>query len=271
VICRAWPGFSVNLLIHLVDFVLAIEEKVVAEGTMDSSSARKLFFLSSWIRLLLSQRFVVALDYSFRIDEKGGDSFNSELTLATLEQLNYLGYPLNSLFDRCRDCNEDQHKDSHGDGSNNTHHRPTEDLRKTSRDILQSLEEILGSEQIRKFGYQEESITGFIDASDNSVVIEETVEDLDNKISSSTVNPCVQGSTSKMSLDEMEALLAENPEPQDDATQPLLNVDGDKNSLPATGKAKSVSTTEYETARPAWVRCKVWDPCALGTLPGYPT
>jgi hypothetical protein len=268
VICRTWPGFSATLLIHLVDFVLAIEEQVVANGNMDPGSARKLFFLSSWIRLLLSQRFVIALDQSLRIDQRKGNNSTGELALATLDQLNCLAYPLNSLFDRCRDCHDIQDMETSGDDpSNSMQHGPAEDLRKTSRDILQSLEEILGSKQIRNFGYLELDTYSVGVNIDSANMEKEEEEETPTSIEIATVNLTPKKS-GNISLDEMEALLSDHCEQQQDST-PLPEQNGDGEIKPGFRPSDEASE-EHQPVRPTWVRCKVWDPCALGTLPGYP-
>ena len=268
VICRTWPGFSATLLIHLVDFVLAVEEEVVMNGNMDPGSARKLFFLSSWIRLLLSQRFVIALDQRLRIDQSKGNTSAGELSLASFGQLNCLEYPLNSLLDRCRDCHDIHDMNTSGDDpSNDIQHGPSEDLRKTSRDILQRLEEILGSKQTRHFGYSEFDIdtTGDNNA---SAKMKEAIERTQSiEIASSTVNSTVKES-GVMSLDEMESLLSDHCEqPQDSTPQSIQNGDGE---VKAACRPSDEGNEDTTAVRPAWVRCKVWDPCALGTLPGYP-
>jgi hypothetical protein len=235
---------------------------------MDPGSARKLFFLSSWIRLLLSQRFVIALDQSLRIDQRKGNNSTGELALATLDQLNCLAYPLNSLFDRCRDCHDIQDMETSGDDpSNSMQHGPAEDLRKTSRDILQSLEEILGSKQIRNFGYLELDTYSVGVNIDSANMEKEEEEETPTSIEIATVNLTPKKS-GNISLDEMEALLSDHCEQQQDST-PLPEQNGDGEIKPGFRPSDEASE-EHQPVRPTWVRCKVWDPCALGTLPGYP-
>lgn len=62
--------------------------------------------------------------------------------------------------------------------------------------------------------------------------------------------------TNGVSLAEMEALLSNGHPPTSDSNP--LPVDDD-DATPATN-----------TPRTAWLRCKSWDPCSLGTVPGYP-
>lgn len=145
VLGRVWPGFCSCLLVHLVDFVLSIEDSVIDGqhhenrdngSAMDPGSARKLFFLSAWIRLLLSQQFISTIDPTYVVSKTANSKKNGsiELTLAELSYLQKLGYPLNSIADRCSALDVDP------------------DLRSTSRDILRSLEEILGESRVPSCG-----------------------------------------------------------------------------------------------------------------------
>jgi ribosomal biogenesis protein LAS1 len=171
VLGRVWPGFLAALLIHLVDFVLSIEAACTSEGSMDAGSARKLFFLSSWIRLLVSQDLVQRLYPEAK--EKGRKGSTVENPPASLEQLDPLQYPLNSLCDRC--CLRDG----------------PEEFSNTSRYILQTFEEVLGAHRVMCHG------VGPI-----KVEPEASSDGPDEKM---TQGPAL--STGEMSLDEMEVLL----------------------------------------------------------------
>ena len=100
VLGRTWPGFCPALLVHLVDFVLSIEDGVVEQSTVDAGSARKLYFLSAWIRLLLSQLFVAKLDSTFvsKKASKTKGTKTTELELAELSWLQKLQYPCKSRY-----------------------------------------------------------------------------------------------------------------------------------------------------------------------------
>jgi hypothetical protein len=272
--------------VHLVDFVFSIEDTAVEQGTVDAGSARKLFFLSAWIRLLLSQSFVSQLDpepYS-KTNKRSG----TELILAQSSHLEKLEYPLNSLCDRIVDCN-----------NNNA------DLRKTSCDLLRSLEQILGDKRVRNFGITAVEQNG---SSTTSAASEkpETLEDpmTSEQQCTSQVAPdqseTKAAEASKMSLDELEAMLS-NDDPVDapvvvenrkkkylDRIEALFasanrvnTVNGaNEKHTSAKGEAltnESVHDNESRAqaplrleTRPAWVLCKAWDPCSIGTLPGYP-
>lgn len=262
-VCRAWPGFAHALLVHLVDFVLLVEDGVVQKAELDSGSARKLFFLSSWIRFLLSAEFVAQIDPSEAkktSTKKKGDS--TELPLATLNALKMMQYPLNGLCDRCcqfpNDCAE---------------------LRMVSRGIVQVLEAILGESRVANFGipntetkqeaeqpdiaHPQQKSEGQ-DASPMAIdthskaeaspdrekaqVVTEVQETLPMTVETHTKFKAAE--KAKVSLDEMEALLS------DDESAPVQE----------TPRANS----QMAHARPAWVKCAAWDPCSIGTLVGYP-
>lgn len=210
-ICRSWPGFATALLVHLTDFVLTIEMEgtetqvpiTVADAAFNLERARRLVFLSAWIRFLLSQHFVTSL--GSKLSSQDGSSITStKLPLATLYELQDLGYPLNALKERCSEQQSEIFGVRGGEG----------EYHGKCGDILQFLNEILPSKEKVDQG---------------SIINDEGTP------------------TVKMSLDDMEELLSDVPK----------NVDDEENP-PST------------KARPSWVRCESWDPCAIGTLPGYP-
>lgn len=251
VICRTWPGFSSALLVHLVDFVLSIENAVAEQGSLDAGSARKLYFLSSWVRLILSQRFVGALDQTFSVknpfaQKKKTSNKSTELVWAQYEHLEILGYPLNSIVDRC--C---QH---HGNTI------PTDMFRKTSRAIRHIIEEILGQEQrVQNYGYSYEQ--------DGTMSLRNDITEFDSSEKGATHCDCPSQPASfvatpgTISLDEMEAFLED-----DDASMRTKRPIEDS-TMVHTGTTNDDGT---QSLRPAWIMCQRWDPCAIGTLPGYP-
>jgi hypothetical protein len=283
VLGRAWPGFCPCLLVHLVDFVFSIEDTVVEQGTVDAGSARKLFFLSAWIRRLLSQSCVSELDpelYS-KINKRGG----TDLILAQSSHFEKLEYPLNSLCDRIVDCN-----------NNNA------DLRKTSCDLLSSLELILGDKRVRNFGItaveqQNGPRTPSAAASEKPETHEDPMTTFEQPCTSQVApdqSETKAAEASKMSLDELEAMLS-NDDPVEasevvekrkkkysDKIEALfasadrrnaVNKEDEKHTS-AKGEAltnESVHDNESRAqaplrleTRPAWVLCKSWDPCSIG-------
>jgi ribosomal biogenesis protein LAS1 len=119
-LCKAWPGFTHALLVHLCDHVVSIEASAAGE-VLDAGSERKLYFLTSWIRFLLSKQFHVHFDTSITFHSKNnlskkaasswamdeGDFMESPASYSVLCQA---GLPLNSLCDRFADASESGHR-----------------------------------------------------------------------------------------------------------------------------------------------------------------
>jgi Las1-like len=253
VICRMWPGFCSSLLVHLVDFVLSIEDSVVEQSNLDAGSARKLYFLSSWIRLILSQRFVGALDPTFFV-KSGGQSTRktvgnpTELACAQLEHLEILGYPLNSIEDRC--C---QH---HCNNANSP-----EAFLRTSHDLRGRVEKILGPQWVPNFGFNGvPSNDALSNRSDITISDSPAGEKDTTEAERSERPPGSEPNCRDISLAQMEALLSG----EDEQNGTMRSIGDCKMDVGKTGEDGS------RTIRPAWVQCQLWDPCALGTLPGYP-
>lgn len=226
---REWPGFLSALLIHLVDFILSIESAAEKDG-MDAGSLRKLYFLESWVRYIISRRFVVNFDQSFKTSETGDQSSGVAGT-APFSVLQSLSYPLNSLCDRCDGQGAKDSSSSSPSG------------RKTSRGIAVLFANILGPCRVREFGVD---LTA---AGEGTQSLPETESEMPPP---SLSERAADGGG--MTLAEIEAMLEGG-----DATG-----ESEKDTL-VTARQHS------QTVRPAWLRCKVWEPCAVGTLPGYPT
>jgi len=229
VLGRVWPGFLAALLTHLVDFVLSIETKSANEGSQDESATRKLFFLSSWIHFLVSHPFVQKLYPEAK--ENGKKGVVTENSLATIEQLEPLNYPLNSLCDRCK------------------FHDVPGDFRKTSQIIFHTMEEVLSSQRVQYHGL------GTVFPTSQPVMAIDKEPTID-EVTMATTQAATTGEE-KMSLEEMEALLSDE---EVETTQSSEVYQGPRNQ-----------EVSENTNRPvAWTRCVSWDPCAIGTMPGYP-
>ncbi|KAG7340860.1 hypothetical protein IV203_024403 [Nitzschia inconspicua] len=266
VIGRVWPGFVPMLLVHLVDFVLTIENEVISARWMDPSSARKLYFLYGWIQFVLSQRFVASLDDAFRVvhdteagvvDDKSkpkqrNDYFDG-ITMARLEHLQCLEYPLYSLLERCRPIDETNITTT-TTTTTSTLDNGDDDPRSTSKGIHDCLLDILGSQS-------EQLQVDTANAAETQYL--ESHDDDQNVITTTTATTNTETTeATKLSLDDMEALLAEEKDENDSEDGLGENHDG-----------SIVTAHNSSMTRPAscaWRRCDVWDPCAIGTLPGYP-
>jgi hypothetical protein len=281
---RTWPGFAANMITHLVDHVLLIEESsLVHDNESDQcvrtqelveGSSRKLFFLSSWIRLLLSQRFMAALDRKFSANSEYSKHDNPlELPLATLDFLDCLGYPLKSLLGRCLDrcghLNDHSQDSSDSGGDNNFSGSTIPDLRltKTSRAIARCLQTILGENQISNVVDSDRSpsvqSTTHRNVPSLSSLSEENKDSMVSKVEPKVISNAV-------SLEEMERMLLLDSNGTNheelDSTIAFRNKESPSEPL----KQKFMGETEDPIRRPAWIKCQHWDACAIGTLPGHP-
>eukprot|EP00533_Pseudo-nitzschia_delicatissima_P005286 CAMPEP_0116085178 /NCGR_PEP_ID=MMETSP0327-20121206/4187_1 /TAXON_ID=44447 /ORGANISM="Pseudo-nitzschia delicatissima, Strain B596" /LENGTH=713 /DNA_ID=CAMNT_0003576153 /DNA_START=113 /DNA_END=2251 /DNA_ORIENTATION=- len=254
VISRTWPGFAANMITNLVDCVLSIEDSMSSQENdtdqftqeQDEGSTRKLYFLSAWIRLLLSNRFVAALDQNLSAKNISSKNYNPlELPLAQLGHLECLGYPLNSLVDRCRGGNK------HSTGSTVPHPGLTE----TSRSVINCLETILGETKTDNFG-DPETIQSPQD--NHEKVLPRISERSGEKKHGTTNNNEAEISSGAMSLDEMEKLLLlddnDNCNEPTTTTEPSINessnvVEQSPIELPET---KFTVKQQSPIRRPAW-------------------
>ena len=274
VISRTWPGFAANMITTLVDCVLSIEDSTSSQENdtdqctqeQDGGSTRKLYFLSAWIRLLLSHRFVAALDQNLSLKSISSKYDNPlELPLAQLDHLECLGYPLNSLLDRCRGGNK------HSTVST----VPDPGLMETSRSVIHCLETILGEIKVDIFG-DLETIQSPQD--DHEKALPSISERLEEKKHGTTNNNEPEISSSAMSLDEMEKMLLLDDNDNDNSnepattTEPIINESSNvvEQSLIELPDTKFTRKQQALIRRPAWIKCERWDACSIGSLPGYP-
>jgi len=254
VICRTWPGFTACMVINLVDCVLSIEYNAIYQfNHIDTGSSRKLYFLSAWIRLLLSQRFVAALDRTFSMNssnrysygQKKGNTNPLELPLAQLNHLEILGYPLYNILGRCL-----QHKCDYNNniGNDNMISSSVSDSTKTSGSIIHSLEKILGTKKTDKFRYSY-GIGGI----NNVAFHQNQLVGKTNNTSDKTVH--------SISLDEMEAMLSDS---HCEVLETVSNDDGHNVTKKETAEMGMTEPLSLPN-RPAWIRCEHWDPCSIGS------
>ena len=287
VISRTWPGFAANMITNLVDCVLSTEDgmmcyenetyKRIQKQDVGEGATRKLYFLSAWIRLLLSHRFVATLDQKF-----AGKSVSSKnnnplvLPLAQLSHLECLGYPLSSILDRCRRFNTDIRKFNGSDGNKNSTDSDSSDpdLTETSRSIISSLETILGEKKTSNFGYPEIILPPHtIQQNISPSLSERTEEEKDGTTPIATTEATISSGT--MSLDEIEKMLLlddnDNHNEPETTTERSTNGSSDALKQPATVLPETdfIGEAEPPIRRPAWIRCERWDTCSIGSLPGH--
>lgn len=165
-----------------------------------------------------------------------------------------LGYPLNSLLDRCIQHNRNSTANNNDTISSNV----ISDSTKTSLGIIQSLEKIVGTQRTENFGY-------FYESDEVNAQHEDPTNDQTNDSKNTAVVV--------MSLDEMEGLLSDSRGAFGEViskTDTNLNVIKAPNMVSEEASIKSnAPNIDSHPNRPAWIRCKRWDTCSIGSLPGY--
>lgn len=265
---KEWPGFLRTLMVHLIDFILSIESSIAAQknkdedGGLDAGSKRKLFFLESWVRYLVSRDFLVHFFTGLR---------NSKLKDSTLPApwsfVEQMRYPMNSLCDRLSTMLGDpcQHA--------------------TTQGLTALFINILGPHRTPNHGLDEHITT-------TDVV--HTTEEMDRDNGSAVDaggDDIRNGDASKpnqsLTLHEIEAMLGGNhgnaspnkaPKKETDPAAKILAGEEavtTEVSIEKKEHAKNISVEDSLSETPsfrnlAWVRCSAWDPCAIGALPGYP-
>jgi ribosomal biogenesis protein LAS1 len=107
-----WPGFVHAVLVHMVDFMLHLNQNASQE-VEDPGKKRKLFFLTHWIRYILSREFFCLLgwyDASFKgsknIRQRPREKWSLDLieymeSPAPIDVLRDAKLPLYGLYKRC--------------------------------------------------------------------------------------------------------------------------------------------------------------------------
>jgi ribosomal biogenesis protein LAS1 len=240
-LCRTWPGFGPALLVHIVDFILSLESPFSNESDVDVGTARKLFFLSSWVHFLLSMKFVIQLHpeavAEWAAEPKfrwSNDNAFTDVVYAHFMVLQkQMHYPLNVLCDRC----------SLRSGHVRARHHAA------SLEVFDILVGILGQNRVKNCGIQDCSLL----LSNPECAAPETYK---LHFNLNTANDSMSGpSHGKMlSLAAMEAMLA----------------DGDKKGEEKVDAAFGEKENRQYRPRSTWVRCVSWDACSIGSLPGFP-
>ena len=266
-----WPGFLKSLMIHLVDLILSLEQQQQQhEQSQDDDRAgeaviqRKLFFLESWVRYLVSGEFLA------QVLQQPNAAIPKDMRTknpAPWQYLEKMWYPLNSLCDRL------QHH----------HQSRTQEEECTSQRLTDMLVGILGSHRVVNLGLPDNSIHHQPRIAEAGEFTTDAEGDEDMAQSTTpTTKESIGNADSKsgLALHEMEFLLfADNKgkavAKEDAATAIAASTDGsskteDKERV-VVEDAQSGETCQSEPPkRQAWVRCTVWEPSAIGALPGYP-
>ena len=225
--CRQWPGFLNSLLIHIVDAVLSIEDCQI-ESPPSPDAGRKLFYLESWIRFILSHSFLSGLFPEMVSSQKN----RRPAEVVNLRSFPGSPLPLNSLCDRCSDRNT-------GDGDVHC---------STSTRLAALFADILGTERTPCHG---------VALASGEVSNKRTVDKTQAQANGGTMSLATKSGS--FSLEDMERLLDESHSPTESNTVSVKEVERNGNCTVAPRKPRST-----------WIRCESWDPCTIGTLPGFP-
>jgi hypothetical protein len=253
VVASAYTGFLHALIVNIADIVIFFEERI-PEGVdvqMDPGDERKVLFLSSWIKYLLSREFQSHFDPHIGTYPKG----NIDLTrkkywkwtkleqeymsdCAPLEVLQRWHFPFNSLFDRCNESSAAK-------------------ANRKVAELAAVFKEAAGESFLPSMGLGDK----MQQQTDGKEMADETLCNDDKTKSSHKV---VEASSS-LTLEQVEALLSDSDpdDGKDVGTKPTEDAQG---KHPYKG-----ADTNAADSGAAWIMCKSWDPCAIGTLPGYPS
>jgi len=183
----------------------------------------------SWVRYVLSRSFLGQLDSSINSSKKATSG------LAPLKTLKVFQFPLNSLCDRCMAAAE-------------------KNVGAAALGML--FAEILGNERCADHGVD---LTAF-SQSQKQPLFDDVKAQAKNSAGHVATFPRTDSTTASMSLAAMEAFLADGVGATGSASVP--NCDGSHNNAQKPTLKPSTTTT-------TWVRCTSWEPCAIGTLPGF--
>ena len=185
----------------------------------------------SWVRYVLSRSFLGQLDSSINSSKKATSG------LAPLKTLKVFQFPLNSLCDRCTAAAET----SPGAAA-----------------LGRLFAEILGNERCADHGVD---LTPFLQSQKQPLSQDVKAAQAQNSAVHVATFPRTDSTTASMSLAAMEAFLANGDGATSSASVPSCD-DSHNNAQKPTLKPSTTTTT-------TWVRCTSWEPCAIGTLPGF--
>ena len=265
ILVREWPGFLSSLVVRLVDTVIRLEEEECS-GQGDSLAPpnhqyaaalcrRQLVYLCSWVEYLLSRSFLLSTGTD------GKQSKSSQLDLLRVRQV-----PLGGLLDRCETLVASNPPSvsfslpaaTSASSLLAVSQNSCKRLARVFREILEQGVESVPRPVLDRREQDSETVNQPFDAA--------TTEKPSGFFASLAANAETKPSgfpSGKLSLDELETLLnIDQSEHMKAPTTQGANVEAADKEMQA---ANSETNTE-----PRWVLCDTWEPCAIGTLPGYP-
>eukprot|EP00977_Amphora_coffeiformis_P004604 scaffold992_cov175-Amphora_coffeaeformis.AAC.13 len=219
---RDLPGLMQTLLVHLVDYVLRY----------GGESPRNATIAVSWIKYLLSRRFVLASRQSGKWTLSNPADETADRTLL------HFDLPVKSLWERCRIC-----------------HATAISQRAVVQTLMKVLAQIMGEEDLPSLPPEHPSIAG--------VEIGETKDNEEPPMAVESTPTIEEANTldaektkSTMSLEDMESMLSCSVKPPASENPDSKNLQALRDPVPPVN---------------GWTRCTSWESCPIGSLPGYPT
>jgi len=237
-VAAKWPGFVHAALARIVDMVIYLD-KPEQDEAQEYGRKRKQYFLKHWMFYLLSNEFFCFLQWhdvtwrgSKNVRERPRDKW-SDYLLLHMESF----APIDVLKEARLPLNSFCDRfELEGEGEN-------------SREMVEFLRGVLGNE--RKSGVEmKKCILSGTKRSITDVCTTEEVEGSIKKISDDTKND----QEGMLGLDEMERMLSD---------------DNSEDKHEEVRKESIASPRRNATEISPWTLCHHWDPCAIGSLPGY--
>ena len=257
-VSTAYTGFLQALMVNLVDLILLIKERQTGntEATADAGDERKLFFLNRWVTYLVSREFHSHFDPHLGVFPRGkvdltrkrvwkwsGTEKAFMADCAPSEAIHRWQFPLNSLYERCNSspCGVEL----------------TLLLKKAGGDHI--------LDQETKIDCSTKSQT---DVDQKERGSKQSLQPTQETQEKSPPSSQLKGGTSGMSLEQMEALVS-GSDAEDDRGDEIKPTGATRAFDVVHGSTVLKEPAKNETI--AWTLCKSWDPCAIGTLPEYPS
>ena len=244
-----WPGFVHALFVNVIELMISLDQSTNINTNTNTDTdtdmptcagrKRKLYFLQHWIYYLLSNEFYCFLQWhdviwkgSRNIQQRPRERWTEDLLLH-MES----GAPLDVLKRVRLPLNSVCDRLLvEGEGE-------------CCKEMVRVLEDILAEDRVP------------LKVARKALIFKRTIEDVhsDPKASLSEKKVCIdstsdKSSTTLLALEEMEGMLLEEDDKSEPTCIPQIVNDNSKDN--------------GDKIKP-WTLCQTWDPCAIGTLPGF--
>lgn len=237
-VAAKWPGFVHAALARIVDMVIYLD-KPEQDEAQEYGRKRKQYFLKHWMFYLLSNEFFCFLQWhdvmwrgSKNVRERPRDKWSDYLVLH-MESF----APIDVLKEARLPLNSFCDRfELEGEGEN-------------SREMVEFLHRVLGNERKSGVEMKKNCILSGTKRSISDICTTEEVEGSCKKTLDDTKNE-----EGMLGLEEMERMLSDD------------NIE-DKHE--EVRRKESIASRTNATEISPWTLCHHWDPCAIGSLPGY--